>query len=110
MLTRIRELVSPLVTQYQLGDGIEAARVHKAWPIAVTHALGAAFPVPESLVLKDRILWIAMPPAVVAQEVQLSKKAILADLALHLGDGLVTDIRFRVGSANHMPGDIGRQG
>ena len=106
MFTRLKELVPPVIAQYHLREGIAAARVINAWVRLAPDVLGVGITPPAALLFRDGILWLAMPPSVIAQEVQLKRPELLAALAHAVGENVVTDLRFRVGS----PEDSARTG
>jgi len=106
MFTRLKELVSPIVAQYHLREGIAAARVINAWVRLAPDILGVGITPPAALLFKDGILWLAMPPSVIAQEVQLKRPELLHALSAAVGENIVTELRFRVGS----PGDTSQVG
>lgn len=106
MFTRLKELVSPVIAQYHLREGIAAARVINAWTRLAPEILGVGITPPAPLLFSEGVLWLAMPPSVIAQEVQLKRPELLAALAHAVGEHVVTDLRFRVGS----PEDPSRTG
>lgn len=111
MFSPLSHLTPMLVQRFQLKRGLEASRVMRAWPQAVALVLGAKFPAPDTLQLRDAVLWLSMPSSVVAQEVQLSKAQLLQSLAELLGDATkVTDIRFKLARADHASDEVGRRG
>lgn len=109
-MQRLRQLVSPVLARYKLEAGVEAAQAANAWPKVATDVLGASFPIPRALFIKDGVLWLELTSSVVAQEVQLAKVQLLEKLKAAQTTPL-TDIRFRAPQSG-APQDsvVGRRG
>lgn len=105
-MQRLKQLVAPVVSRYRLQAGLEAAQATNAWPRVARTVLGASFPVPPAICLKDGVLWLELSSSVVAQEVQLSKPQLLEGLQ----DQQVKDIRFRMAQSRPEDDTMGRRG